>query len=733
MNSTYLNTMANAHERESFIRLPSSRKQKSFRINHFLKLLIVVGLFSSCQSETKTKQSDMNPFYSDYNTPFEVPAFDLIELEHFLPAFIQGMEEQKLIIEEIINSEEEASFINTIEALEYSDGLLNKVSSVFSNQRSADTSDELQAIAKEVVPMLAKHSDDIALNSELFSRVKFVYDNQAAFLLNEEQRQLLEKKYKSFVRGGANLPAESQDRFRAINTELSSLTLQFGENQLRDANAWEMLIGKDDLGGLPESVVAGALAAAEKKGYTGQYLFTMDKPSFIPFLTYSDRRDLRERILKGYNHLGDNNNEYDNKDIVEKIVNLRIEKANLLGYATHSDFILENNMANTPAMVYGLLDKIWEKALPNAKKEVAELQKIIEEEGNSFNLEAWDWWYYAEKLRKEKYDLDEEMIRPYFVLENVEQGVFDVANKLWGITFTKRTDIPVYHPDASAYEVKESDGKHIGILMTDYHPRSSKRSGAWMSSYRKQMIKDGEFVTPIITVVCNFTKPTANQPSLLTFDEVSTLFHEFGHALHGLLSDCTYPSLSGTSVPRDFVELPSQIMENWAAEPEVLKMFAKHYETGELIPDELIAKISESGTFNQGFITVEFMSAAYLDMAYHTLTETTQFDVTEFEQKALDGVGMIPEIVVRYRSTYFGHIFSGGYSSGYYAYLWSAWLDADAFEAFKETSLFDPQTAANFRDFVLSKGGTEEAMSLYMKFRGKEPMIEPLLKRKGLL
>ncbi len=702
-------------------------------MKNLLHFMIVIGLLSSCQSEPKTSETNMNPFFSDYETPFEVPNFDAIELEHFMPAFEQGMAEQKAAIDALVSNSDPATFENTIEALEYSDALLTKVGNVFYNLRSSNTNDSLQAIAKEVMPMLSKHSDDIALNPELFKRVKSVYENQDQFNLNEEQKQLLEKRYKSFVRGGANLPEESKARFREINAELSTLTLQFGENQLKDGTSWEMVLESTDLTGLPESVIAGASEAAEAKGYSGKYLFTLDKPSFIPFLTYSDRRDLRERILKGYNSIGDNNNEFDNKAIVEKLVNLRIEKANLLGYENHSSFILENNMANTPEMVYDLLDRIWEKALPNAKKEVAALQQLIDEDGEDFRLEAWDWWYYAEKLRKAKYDLDEEMLRPYFVLEQVEQGLFDVANKLWGITFTKRTDIPVYHPEATAYEVKESDGKHIGIIFTDYHPRASKRSGAWMSSYRKQMVKDGEFVTPIITVVCNFTKPTGDQPALLTFDEVSTLFHEFGHALHGLLSDCTYPSLSGTSVPRDFVELPSQIMENWAAEPAVLKLFAKHYQTGETIPDELIQKVVESGSFNQGFVTVEFMSAAYLDMAYHTLSEPIDFDVTQFESDAMAKIGMIPEIVVRYRSTYFGHIFSGGYSSGYYAYLWSEWLDADAFEAFKETDLFDAETASKFREFVLSKGGTEDAMSLYKQFRGKEPMIEPLLKRKGLM
>lgn len=701
-----------------------------------LKLLFVVLSILAIGCSPKQKQEStetMNPFFQAFNTPFEVPAFASITLEHYEPAFVEGMRRQKEAIQAIIDNPDAPNFTNTIEAIDYSGEMLTIVSNVFSNQLSADTNDSLQAIAQRVMPMLSKHADDIALNPQLFERIKVVYEQKDQLGLNVEQLKLLTDQYRDFVRGGANLKEESKERFRAINEELSTLSLQFGDNQLKDGNAYQLFIEEADITGLPESVKAAAADAANEARQAGKYLITLDKPSFIPFLTYSDRRDLREKVLKAYNHIGDNNNEFDNKEIAKKLTNLRLERATILGYPTHADYVLEDNMAKNPANVYKLLDQIWTKALPNAKKEVGELQKIADKEGAKIKIEAWDWWYYAEKLRKEKYDLDEEMLRPYFELGRVQQGAFDLATKLYGITFEKRTDIPVYHPEATAYEVKESTGDHIGILMMDFHPRASKSSGAWMSSYRDQYMKNGQNITPIITVVCNFSKPAGGKPALLTFEEVETLFHEFGHALHGLLSNCTYPSQAGTSVPRDFVELPSQVMENWCAEPEMLKMFGIHYETGEVIPDALIQKITESSHFNQGFITVEFMSAAYLDMAYQTLTSPLTTDVNSFETAAMTKIGLIPEIVVRYRSTYFSHIFAGGYSAGYYAYLWSEMLDADAFEAFKETSLFDKETATRFRYQVISRGGTDDPMEMYKRFRGKEPQIEPLLKRKGIL
>jgi peptidyl-dipeptidase Dcp len=611
--------------------------------------------------------------------------------------------------------------------------LLDKVSHVFFNLTSSMTNDEMQAIAKELSPLLSKHRDDIRLNEKLFQRVKTVYEKKDQLDLNTEQEKLLDEYYKSFVRGGANLADEQKEKFREINKELSLLTLQFGENILKENNRFEMVIeNKEDLAGLPESVISAAAEAAKERGHEGKWVFTLHKPSLIPFLQYSEKRELREKMFKGYIMRGNNNDDLDNKDILKKVAALRVQRANLLGYETHAAYILEENMAKNSENVYDLLDKLWAPALNVAKKEVEEMQAIIDAEGNNFNLQPWDWWYYAEKVKKAKYDLDEDMLRPYFQVENVRMGAFDVATKLWGITFTERKDIPKYHEDVTVYEVKEADGTHIGILYTDYFPRASKRGGAWMNEFRPQSNMDGKQIRPVIVNVGNFTKPTADKPALISLDETLTLFHEFGHALHGLLTDCTYPRLSGTNVPRDFVELQSQIMENWATEPEVLKSYAKHYQTGEPIPDGLIEKIEKSGKFNQGFVTVEYLAASYLDMDWHTLTEPEEKDPLKFEEKSMDKINLIKEIVPRYRSYYFGHIFSGGYSSGYYSYIWSEVLDADAFQAFKENGIFDQKTALAYRTNILEAGGTEDPMVLYKRFRGAEPKIEPILERRGL-
>lgn len=694
-------------------------------------LLSFIGLFVlSC-----SKQAE-NPFFSEYDTPFGVPPFDKIHEEHYMPAFKKGIELHSKEIDSIANNTEEPTFDNTILAMEKSGRLLNKVAAVFYNLLSSNTNEEMQKIAKEVAPMLSKHNDDILLNPALFKRIKALYENQKELNLNAEQERLLEKYYKRFSRNGANLSEEDKDKLRKINEKLSLLTLQFGENVLKEVQRFEMVIEDSaDLAGLPEGVIEAAASEAKNRGYEGKWVFTIDKPSLIPFLQYSERRDLREKMFKAYIYQGDHNDSLDNKNIIKEIVKLRVERANLLGYKTHAHFVLEENMAKTPEAVYEFLNKVWEPALKRAKSEAYDLQKLIQKEGHNFKLQPWDWWYYAEKIRKEKYALSEEELRPYFKLENVIQGVFDVVHKLYGLTFVERNDIPVYHPDAKAYEVKEADGSHVGIIYLDYFPRKSKRGGAWMNSFRDQSRMFGENITPIICNVGNFTKPTENTPSLLSFDEVLTLFHEFGHALHGLLSDVTYESLSGTNVPRDFVEVFSQIMENWAQEPEVMKSYARHYETGEPIPDELIEKIEKSKYFNQGFATVEYMSAAFLDMDWHTLTSSDLADiedVNEFEKKSLDAIGLIPEIVVRYRSTYFRHIFAGGYSSGYYSYLWSEMIEADAYELFKEKGIFDPETAKSFRENMLSRGGTEDPMELFIKFRGRKPDIQPLLKRKGL-
>jgi peptidyl-dipeptidase Dcp len=503
---------------------------------------------------------------------------------------------------------------------------------------------------------------------------------------------------------------------------------------LNETNEFKLVIdNRADLAGLTPELIEQGAETARDSGLEGKWVFTLHNPSIMPFLQYSENRSLREKIYFAYINRGNNGNKFDNKALIQQIVALRLEKAKLLGYESHAAFVLEENMAKEAGNVEKLLVQLWQPALKRAVTEAAELQAIIKTEGEDFTLQPWDWRYYAEKLRKTKYDLNDEALKPYFPLENVKQGVFMVANKLFGITFTERKDIPVYHPDAIAYEVKEADGRHIGILFMDFHPRESKRGGAWMNSFRKQYVENGKNIAPVITTVCNFSKPTATQPSLLTFDETSTLFHEFGHALHGLLSNSTYYSLTGTSVPRDFVELPSQIMENWASEPEVLKMYAKHYLTGEVIPQELIDKLQKSRYFNQGFETVEYLAASFLDMGYHNLKEIGFTEITSYEKTTLDKIGLIPEITSRYRSTYFNHIFSGGYSSGYYSYIWAAILDADAFEAFKEKGLFDKETATSFRQNILARGGTEDPMVLYRKFRGADPDITPLLKRRGLL
>lgn len=533
--------------------------------------------------------------------------------------------------------------------------------------------------------------------------------------------------------GGADLDDQAKARFREINEELSLLTLQFGENVLKENNAFELVIvAEENLAGLPDSVVAAAGETAAERGHQGDWIFTLDKPSMIPFLQYSEKRELREEIFKAYINRGNNDNAEDNKQVAAKIAHLRRERAKLLGYESHADFVLELNMAKEPKGVYDLLNQLWEPAIEMAKNEAQELQAMIRQEGNDFKLQPWDWWHYAEKVKKVKYDLDDEVLRPYFKLENVRDGAFEVANKLYGIQFIEREDLPKYHEDVKTFEVKEADGTHLGVLYTDYFPRASKRGGAWMNSFRKQSRREGGKITPVISNVCNFSKPTGDKPALLSFEEASTLFHEFGHALHGLLSDATYDRLSGTSVPRDFVELPSQIMENWASHPDVIKSYAKHYETGEPIPQELVDKLKNASLFNQGFATVEYLAASFLDMDWHTITEDREQNTLEFENDSLSEIGLIPEIVVRYRSPYFNHIFSGGYSAGYYSYIWAEVLDADAFEAFREAGIFDQETARSFRKNILEKGGTADPMTLYKRFRGAEPKVEPLLKKRGL-
>ncbi|HUV36267.1 MAG TPA: M3 family metallopeptidase [Patescibacteria group bacterium] len=674
-----------------------------------------------------------NPFTSEFDTPFGVPPFDVIQIEHYLPAFEEGMTLHRGEIEAIVNNPDPPTFENTIEALEAGGAMLTRVSNVFFNMNSANTNDEIQAIAKEVAPKLSKHRDDIIFNEKLFQRVREVYEQRAKLDLTPEQNRVLEDYYKDFARNGANLGPRDKEALAEINKELSIITLSFGENILKENNRFELVIDNESgLSGLPENVRTAAAEAAAERGYKGKWVFTIHKPSMLPFLQYSDRRDLREKIFKAYINQGNNNDDLDNKEILAKIVRLRIERAKMLGYKTHAHFVLEESMAKEPGNVYELLGKIWEPALVRAKEEARDLQAMIDREGGGFKLEPWDWWYYAEKLRREKYALDDELLRPYFEVRNVIQGAFTLANKLYGINFEELPDLPKYHEDVKVFEVKEADGTHIGILYADYYPRASKRGGAWMSAFRSESKLGGKVWHPVITNCGNFSKPTGDTPALLTLDEVLTLFHEFGHALHGLLSEVTYPRVSGTAVALDFVELPSQIMESWVTEPEMLKLYAKHYETGEPMPLELIEKIKKAKHFNQGFATTEYLAASFLDMDWHTLTQAEGIDPLQFENESLNNIGLIPEIIVRYRSPYFRHIFSGGYSSGYYSYVWAEVLDADAFQAFKETSLFDRETAGKFRKYILAAGGSADPMELYRKFRGAEPTIDPLLERRGL-
>lgn len=702
-----------------------------------LFFVFVVGLaIASCQNQKKESTNNMeNPFFTEWDTPFGVPPFDKIENEHYRPAFAEGMRLEKEEIDAIVNNPESPTFENTLMALDKSGAFLDRVYSVFSNLSSANTNDSIQAIEKDIEPELSAHYDDINLNEGLFKRVKAVYEQRENLELSTEQARLLEKKYKAFVRGGAELPADKKARMREINGEMATLSVKFGEHVLKDNNAFKLVIeNKAELEGLPASSVSAAAATAKAEGMEGKWVFTISRPSLYPFLTYSPNRAYREKLYKGYIMKGDNGNEFDNNKIVARMTELRSERAKLFGYNNHAEYILAENMAKTPANVYDILTKVWDKALPVAKQEVADMQKIANKEGTKIKIEGWDWWYYAEKVRQEKYALSEEDVKPYFQVDNVQQGIFVLANKLWGITFTERTDLSKYHEDGKVFEVKESDGTAIGIFYTDYFARPSKRGGAWMSSYRKQQMIDSEKILPVITNVCNFPAPTEDMPSLLSLDQVTTMFHEFGHGLHGLLSNCESHTLSGTSVSRDFVELPSQLMENWAFEPEMLKLYAKHYKTGEVIPEELVEKINNAAHFNQGFATVEFLAAGLLDMDYHTLnTVEPNMDVRAFEKASMDKYGLIPEIAPRYRSTYFQHIFAGGYSSGYYAYLWAEVLDKDAFEAFKEKGLFDKATAAALRENIYSAGGSDDPMKLYIKFRGKKPGIEPLLKGRGLM
>lgn len=695
-------------------------------------LAVVLG---ACNSSKKSDVADAAPnlFFTEYTTPFGVPPFDKIEVAHYKPAFEKGMEEQKKEIDAIVNNPEEPTFENTIVALDRSGELLTKVMYAFSGQSSVNTTDEIQALEQELYPVLSAHSDDISLNPALFTRVKVVYDKQASMNLNKEQKKLLEETYKGFVRGGANLDADKQARLRELNEKISVLELTFGQNVLKETNAFKLVVdNKDDLAGLPESLIAAAAETAAADSMEGKWIFTLHNPSVMPFLQYADNRALREKIFKAYINRGNNGNGNDNKNVVKELVAARLDKAKLLGYEDFAAFVLDENMAKNEKNVYNLLDQIWTPALKKAKEELADINAEIKKEGGDFEAEGWDWRYYADKARQAKFNMDENEVRPYLELNHVREGAFYVANKLYGITFTEIKDIPKPDPDAFAFECKDKDGSSLGVLYMDFYTRPGKGGGAWCGGYRDQSYKDGKKVLPVVTTVFNFSKPAAGQPALLSADEAETVFHEFGHALHGLFADVHYTGVAG--VPRDFVELPSQVMEHWVFEPEVLKVYAKHYQTGEVIPQELVDKIVKSSKYGQGFATVEYLAASLLDMDYHTLKEQLPgMDIEAFEAEAMNKRGLIRQIPPRYRTTYFGHTMEGGYTAGYYSYIWAEVLDADAFEAYKETGdIFNPEVASKFRKYVLTPGGIDDAMDMYKNFRGKEPGIEPLLKNRGL-
>jgi len=705
--------------------------QNKFLKATWLSVSLFLVLFPATVNPVIAEEIVPNPFFSEYKTPFETPPFEKIKTEHFLPAIKKGIELHQAEIDAIINNPQPPTFGNTVAALDGSGKFLERVMAVFGALQGANTSPELQKTAEQSSPLISQHNSNINLNERLFARVKAVYDQRKSLKLTEEDLYLLENTHRNFVRSGALLQPEQKERLRRITSELSLLSLKFGNNLLQETNNFKVVVeNKRDLEGLPQNVLDSAAETATKMGLPGKWVFSTQVPSMTPLLQYARNRELRRRLHQAYFMRGDNYNEFDNKEIIKKIIVLRAERAKLLGYPSFAHFVIETNMAKTPENVESFLMQLWNYASANTKSELAEMQAIVDEENGGFKIASWDWWYYAERLRKKKYDLEEDEIRPFFELENVKNGIFTLVNKLYGLTFEKRSDIPVYHPEAEVYEVKESNGQHVGLLFMDFFPRSTKRSGAWSGALRRQYYEDGKPVTPVSTIVCNFTKPTENAPSLLSLTEVETFFHEFGHTLATLLSKGKYRH---RSVPRDGVELPSQIMENWAFRPELLKLYARHYRTGEAIPDHLITKIDNSALFNQGFVSTEYLAASILDLAWHTANFEDEIDVNEFEKNVMERIGLIEAIVPRYRSTYFQHIFSGGYSAGYYVYIWAEVLDSDAFEAFKESGLFDHKTATQFRREILEKYGSVDFLNQYIRFRGREPKIEPLLKKRGFI
>ncbi len=699
-------------------------------------LFITVALLFSCKNETETTEitkimNNENPLLENWDTTFGVPPFDKIKSEDYLPAIREAIKIHNSEIEKIISNPEAPTFKNTIEALAISGDLLSRVSNTFSAVEAANTNDVLKEAKKKISPELTVHRDEVNLNPILFKRVKQVYDNRENLTLSEEENFLLEKTYKNYVRAGVNLEGEKKERLMEINKRLSELSTAFGENLLNETNNFEIhTTNKEDLGDLSEALVASAASEAKKRGYDSGWSFTLSRPSINPFLQSSPNRELREKLFQGYAMRGNNNNENDNKAIIIEMTTLRLERANLLGYKSHADYILANNMAEKPEAVYTLMNQLWTPALNMAKKDRNSLAEIMKSEGIEESFRGSDWRYYVAKIRKQRYNFNEDETRPYFEVNSVREGAFLLAKELFGLTFTPLKDAPKWHKDQQVFEVKEADGTHVGVIYMDFFTRESKRGGAWMNELIGQSNYDG-FVTPIVTNNFNFPPPTEGTPSLLSFTEAQTMFHEFGHALHGLLSHVKYPNLAGTNVPRDFVEFPSQVMENWMSEPRVLALYAKHYKTGEVIPEEMIKKMNEANDFNEGFRTVEYMAAAYLDMDWHSITEPTKKDVNSFERDAMSKIDLINEILPRYRSTYYNHIFASGYSAGYYSYMWSEVLDADTFAEFKKTGdIFNKELAKRYRE-MLASGGTKSGVDLYKDFIGRDPEITPLLKKKG--
>lgn len=672
-----------------------------------------------------------NPFFEEWDTPFGIPPFEQIKDEHYQGAFEKAFSDHNDEIKVIVNESDSPTFENTIEALERSASLLHKVAGVFYNLTSSNTNDELQVIEMDIVPRYAAHTSSLFTNQGLYCRVKVVYDSRADLSLAPDQIQLLEDTHTRFLRAGAALDDGGRSKVQELDEELAGLTTRFGQNNLKDTNNFELVLdSKNQARGLPEFVLQAALGEGEQRGKPGKYVFTISRSSITPFMQFAEDRDLREKIYNVYTHCSNNNDENDNHEILKKIASLRVRRAQLMGYDSHAHYMLDDRMAKTPAAVTGLLDKIWAPAKQKVVTEAADLQDRIQADGGNFTLKPWDWWYYTEKIRSERFSLSEEEVKPYFKLENVRDGAFAVATRLYGITFEEVVDIPRYHPDVKGYEVKDEDGSPIGLFLVDYFMRPSKRGGAWMNEFRGQSDLD-ESVRPIVVNCCNFPK---SDPCLLGMDEVRTLFHEFGHGLHGLLSQVRYQSQSGTNVKQDFVELPSQIMEHWAIEPEVMRSYAQHYETGAVIPDELINKLLQADTFNQGFATTEYLAASYLDMAWHTLETDAEQEVESFEATAMKRIELIDAVDPRYKSSYFQHVFAGDhYSAGYYSYIWAEVLDADGYEAFRENGIFDAETAKSFRENILELGGTADPMAMYKEFRGREPEVEPLLKGRGLI